>query len=94
LFIESKLLVINFENLNHKNVGKLYNTSRGQIFIEGGRFYNKYSEVQIHAKKIPIEYIQEIRLTDNYLNLKNDDNTVNKEKLISLCKKLKFIIKI
>jgi hypothetical protein len=75
------------ENLNHKNEGNLFNTSRGKIFIEGNRFYNKYSEVQIHAKNIPIEYIQEIRLTDNFLDLNNYDNKANKEKLIAICKK-------
>ena len=82
--IEAKQIL---ENLNHKNDGRLFSTSRGKIFIEGNRFYNKYSEVQIHAKKVPIEYIQEIRLTDNFLDLKNSDNEANKEKLISICKK-------
>jgi hypothetical protein len=82
------------ENLNHKNVGKFFNTSRGKIFIEGDRFYNKYSEVQIHAKNIPVEYIQEIRLTDNFLDLKNIDNKENKEKLIAICKKLNIPINI
>jgi hypothetical protein len=82
--IEAKQIL---ENLNHKNDGRLFSTSRGKIFIEGDRFYNKYSEVQIHAKKIPIKYIQEIRLTNNFLDLKKFDNEANKEKLISICKK-------
>jgi len=73
------------ENLNHKNKGSLFNTSRGRIFIEGDRFYNKYSEIQIHANEIPIEYIKEIRLTNNYLDVKNTDD-INREKLISICK--------
>lgn len=82
------------ENLNHKNDGKLFNTSRGKVFIEADRFYNKYSEVQIHAKNIPVEYIQEIRLTDNFLDLKNADNKGNKEKLIEICKKNNITINI
>lgn len=73
------------ENLNHKNKENTFNTSRGKKFIEGGRFYNKYSEIQIHTKKIPINYIQEIRFTDNYLDVKDSD-TKNKEKIISMLK--------
>jgi len=30
-------------------------------------FYDKYSEIQIHTNKIPIEYIKEIKITKNYL---------------------------
>jgi hypothetical protein len=69
------------ENLNNKNAESLFNTSKGKIFIEGGRFYNKYSEIQIHAKKIPVSYIKEIKLTDNYFNTKESDSK-NKNKLL------------
>lgn len=79
---EAKIIL---ENLNHKNKESVFNTSKGRIFIEGNRFYNKYAEIQIHASKVPIEYIQEIRLTDNYFMVKDSDSK-NKEKLIHLCK--------
>ena len=71
------------ENLNHKNAESTFNTSKGKVFIEGNRFYNKYSEIQIHANKIPTRYIKEIRFTDNYFNVKESDKE-NKEKLISM----------
>jgi len=74
-----------FKNLNHKNEGRIFETSKGNIFIEANRFYNLYSEIQIHTNKIPIEYIKEIRLTDNYLKVTEHDQE-NKEKLILLCK--------
>lgn len=73
------------ENINHKNKESVFTTSRGRIFIEGNKFYNKYSELQIHAKKIPVSYIQEIRLTDNYFCAKEYDKEL-KEKLISIYK--------
>lgn len=73
------------ENIEHKNKKNVFDTSRGKIFIEGDRFYNKYSEIQIHTNKIPVEFIQEIKLTDNYLHIKDSDDK-NREKLISLCK--------
>lgn len=73
------------KNLNHKNEGRVFETSKGRIFIEANRFYNLYSEIQIHTNKIPIEYIKEIRLTDNYLRISESDQE-NKEKLILLCK--------
>jgi hypothetical protein len=73
------------KNLNHKNDGRIFETSRGKIFIEANRFYNLYSEIQIHTNKIPIEYIKEIRLTNNYLKVSESDQE-NKEKLILLCK--------
>jgi hypothetical protein len=72
------------KNLKHKNDGKVYETSKGRIFIEANRFYNLYSEIQIHTNKIPIECIKEIRLTDNYLKVTEHDQE-NKEKLILLC---------
>ena len=71
------------ENLNHKNERSLFNTSKGRIFIEGDRFYNKYSEIQIHAKRIPIKYIAEIRLTDNYFDIKESDK-IFREKLLKI----------
>ena len=73
------------ENINHKNAESTFDTSKGKVFIEGDRFYNKYSEIQIHANKIPIEYIQEIKFTDNYLDTKDTDKE-NKEKLILIYK--------
>jgi hypothetical protein len=85
---ESKTIL---KNLNHKNDGRVFETSKGKVFIEGDRFYNLYSEIQIHTNKIPIEYIKEIRLTDNYLKVSESDQE-NKEKLISLCKKQKINI--
>jgi len=81
------------ENLTHKNKGGLFNTSKGKIFIKEGKFYNKYSEVQIHCEKIPISHIKEIKLTDNFLNIKGVDVTEMKEKLISICKKIKVTLK-
>ena len=79
------------ENLNSKNIRNVFNTSKGRILIEANRFYNKYSEIQIHAKRISTDYIQEIRFTDNYLDEKKSDKDV-KKKLISMCKdkKMKF----
>jgi len=79
-------------NLNHKNDGRMFNTSKGRIFIEGGRFYNKYSEIQIHTKNIPIEYIKEIRFTDNYFDIKDTDDEM-KNKLIEICKEKNIPIK-
>lgn len=81
------------ENLEHKNIKKVFDTSRGKILIEANRFYNKYAEIQIHATEIPIEYIKEIRFTDNYLHVKNSDKIL-KEKLISelKSKNLKYIL--
>ena len=78
--VEAKKIL---ENLNHKNEARLFNTSKGEIFIEGNKFYNKYSEIQIHAKKIPIEYISEIRLTDNYFDIKESDKKF-REKLLKM----------
>lgn len=72
------------ENLNKKNKAQTFNTTKGNIYIDGDRFYNKYSEIQIHSNNIPLEYIQEIRLTDNYFYTKDNDYD-NKLKLISLC---------
>lgn len=71
------------ENLESKNDESYFNTSKGRIFIEGNRFYNKYSEIQIHTNKIPIKYIKELRFTDNYLDI-NESDTKNKKKLIYL----------
>ena len=76
------------ENLNHKNKESIFTTSRGRIFIEGDKFYNKYSELQIHAKKIPVSYIQDIRLTDNYFCAKDSDKEL-KEKFLLMYKQLK-----
>lgn len=72
-------------NINHKNPEKVHNTSKGRMFIPE-RFYDRYSEIQIHSNKIPIKYIKEIRFTDNYLVECENDN-INKERLISLCEK-------
>ena len=77
-------------NINHKNPEKVHNTSRGRMFIES-RFYDKYAEIQIFANILPIEYIQELRFTDNYLHEKKTDKK-NKEKLIAMCKDKKMII--
>ena len=63
------------------NKESFFNTGRGRIFIEGNRFYNRYAEIQIHAKKIPINYIQSVRFTDNYLGQKEIDKEL-KEKFI------------
>ena len=86
--LEAKTIL---KNLDITNIGSIYNTSRGKIFIEEGKFYYKYSEVQIHSNKIPIEYISEIKLTNNYLDYSEEDNNI-KEKFISFCKKLKIKI--
>lgn len=66
------------------NKEQLFETSRGKMFIEENRFHNKYSELQIYSRRIPIEYIQEIRITDNYL-FKQEYDDLNKNKLIKLC---------
>lgn len=80
------------KNLNHKNEGRMFSTSKGRMFIEGGRFYNKYSEIQIHSKNVPIEYIKEIRFTDNYLvNQESDDEMKNR--LITICKEKQIPVK-
>jgi len=84
---ESKFIL---NNINHKNPEKMHNTSRGRVFIES-RFYDKYAEVQIHTNKLPIEYIQELRFTDNYLYEKKNDRK-NKERLVTMCKDKKMII--
>jgi GH15 family glucan-1,4-alpha-glucosidase len=78
--VESKKIL---ENLNHKNERKVFNTSKGEVFIEGDKFYNKYSEIQIHAKRVPIKYISEIRLTDNYFDIKESDK-IYREKLLKM----------
>ena len=80
------------KNLDITNDGSVYDTSRGKLFIEEGRFYYKYSEVQIHTNKIPIEYISEIKLTNNYLDY-TDENIELKEKFISMCNDMKIKIK-
>ena len=63
-YIKESEYILN--NLNHKNPEKWHNTSRGRMFIPE-RFYDKYAEIQIHTNILPIEYVQEIRFTDNYL---------------------------
>lgn len=73
------------KNLNHKNAERYYHTSNGVVFIPE-RFYDKYSEIQIHTDKISIEYIKELRFTNNYF-IENENDDINKEKLIQLCKK-------
>jgi hypothetical protein len=83
--VASKIL----ENIEHKNVKKLFETSRGKMLIEADRFYNKYAEIQVHATEIPIEYIKEIRFTDNYLFTKETDQEL-KEKLIFEIRKLGY----
>ena len=77
------------ENLNHKNKRDVFQTSKGPMLIEGDRFYNKYAEIQIHTTKIPIEYIQEIRFTDNYLDVKKTDRK-KKDKIILMAKDKKM----
>lgn len=79
-------------NLDITNIGSVYDTSRGKIFIEEGKFYYKYSEVQIHSNNIPIEYISEIKITNNYLDYSEEDSNI-KEKFILLCKEKKIKIK-
>jgi hypothetical protein len=74
------------ENLKSKNIESYFNTSRGKLFIEGGRFYNRYAEFQIHAKKISISYIQNVKFTDNYLGEKKSDKEL-KEKFILIYNK-------
>ena len=74
------------DNLNHKNREGFFEISKGRTFVEGNRFYNKYSEIQIHEPEIPISYIKEICFTDNFLNKKNSD-TQNKERVKLICKK-------
>lgn len=78
------------KNLNHKNPEKVHNTSRGMIFIPE-RFYDRYSEIQIHTNKIPISYIQDIRFTDNYLHEKKTDKK-NKDKVVAMCRDKKIKI--
>lgn len=80
------------KNLKCTNIGSVYETSRGRMYIDGGLFYNKYAEIQIHSNKIPIEYISEIKLTNNYLGYSESDNTI-KEKFILLCKEKGIKIK-
>ena len=84
---ESKYIL---NNLNHKNPEKIHNTSRGRMFIES-RFYDKYAEIQIHTNILPLEYVQEIRFTDNYLHEKKSDKK-NKDKLIAMCQDKKIKI--
>jgi hypothetical protein len=86
---EASKIIKNLKSMNKKQV---FETSRGRIFIEGNRFHNKYSELQIHSKRIPIEYIQEIRLTDNYL-FKQEYDDINRNTLIALCKEKGIKIK-
>lgn len=78
-------------NIGITNSGSYFNTSKGKVYIEEGRFYNKYSEIQIHAKTLSINYIKEIKLTDNYFDVKENDK-INKEKLISICNNFKLKI--
>lgn len=87
---EASKIIKNLESMNNEQV---FETSRGRMFIKGNRFHNKYSEIQIHTNILPLEFVQEIRLTDNYLFEQESDN-MNKEKLISLCKKLNLKINI
>lgn len=81
------------ENLNKKNKAQIFNTTKGSTYIDGDRFYNKYSEVQIYSNNIPLEYIQEIRLTENYFYTKDNDYDT-KSKLISLCKEKNIKIRL
>jgi hypothetical protein len=78
---EASKIIKNLESMNKE---QLFETSRGKMFIEENRFHNKYSELQIYSRRIPIEYIQEIRITDNYL-FKQEYDDLNKNKLIKLC---------
>lgn len=78
-------------NLKQKNREGFFEISKGRSFIEGDRFYNKYSEIQIHESKIPISFIKEICFTDNFLNTKDTD-TQMKEKVKLICKKFKIKI--
>jgi hypothetical protein len=86
---EASKIIKNLESMNKE---QLFETSRGEMFIEGNRFHNKYSELQIYSRRIPIEYIQEIRITDNYL-FKQEYDDLNKNKLIKLCIKKGIKIK-
>lgn len=88
---ETKDVIKILNNINETNKGSYFNTSKGKIFIEEGRFYNKYSEIQIHTKKISIDYIKEIKLTNNYFDIKDSDS-YNKRKLISICDKMQLKI--
>lgn len=86
---ESNKILNNIEN---KNKGRYFLTTKGKVFIEDNKFYDKYSEIQIHTDKIPINYIKEIKLTDNYFDVKDSDEKYKKI-LINLCKEKNIRVK-
>jgi len=67
---------------NIKNKAQFFNTSKGEQFIKS-LFYQQYSEFQIHTKQIPIEYIKDIKITENYFYKKNNE-LIYKNKFIKL----------
>jgi len=71
------------ENLDKTNEGAYFNTSKGIEYIEEGKLYNKYSEIQIHAEKISIDYIDKIILTDKYF-VEKDTDEYYKGKLLKM----------
>ena len=75
----SDFILENNEILNEEG---FYNTSKGKKYIES-LFHYKYSEIQIHTNKIPIKYIESIKITDKYFDVRDTDNK-NKLKLKKL----------
>lgn len=76
-------------NIDITNEAATFRTINGFMEIEGGLYHNLYSEIQIHAKEIPLSYIAEIKFTETYLH-KRDTDQEYYDKIKELLKETNF----